>query len=278
MSTTNSVGSGQTTEGKQADFRSFIALHVGIVDRITWVRDRQRTSPYTYIDTNAGPGIYEGLTGSPLHFLDAIEKTSMPYQAIFIEREKDNAIELTRLVNQRRLRYPPEILNVCNQTALLDYVKDNHPPTYGMLYHDPNGVPSFDLLAEVSQSPSFRIMDFMISLPANAIKRVRGAEKASNGYTDTKRFNDSIKLINKTTWIIRRPQGKWQWTFIIGSNWPKFPDWGKRGFYRLDSEDGQAILHNLTYTDEERDAMSGQISFFDLPELQTHRIEIIRNI
>lgn len=273
----NGAGYGDTTQGKQDDFRDMIALHINIVDRITEAKENQWRRRYTYIDTNAGPGFYKGLTGSPLHFLDEIEKTTIPYKAIFVEKEIVNAQSLDQIIQQRSLRHPPTIINDCNENALRSYVRENQQATYGMIYHDPNGEPSFDLLAEVSKSPSIRIMDIMISVGACLIKRKRGEEKSRKGYTDIVRFNDGISTINKTTWIIRKPQGSKQWTFAIGSNWSNFPDWKKRGFYRLDSEMGQAILHELTYTDEERNAMSGQQSFFDLPELQTHPTEHTKN-
>ena len=124
-------------------------------------------------------------------------------------------------------------------------------------------MPDFDLLAELSKKPAFKYIDFVVYLSATNIKRVRRFEQATGRDAKVKLLTDYMKSIDKSTWIIRKPMGKHQWTFAIGSNWVKFPDWEKRGFYRIDSDEGKSMLERLTYTDGEIDNMSGQMSFFN---------------
>jgi hypothetical protein len=124
-------------------------------------------------------------------------------------------------------------------------------------------MPNFDLLSEISRNPCFQHIDFVIYLGATTIKRVRRAEEATGRDTKAKLLTDYLRSINKTTWIVRKPTGKNQWTFAIGSNWVNFPKWQKHGFYKIDSEEGESVLRRLTYTGGEIDNMSGQMSFFN---------------
>jgi hypothetical protein len=63
---------------------------------------------------------------------------------------------------------------------------------------------------------------------------------------------DYIKSIDKKCWIVRKPETQWQWTFLIGSNWVKFPEWKKERFYNLESKEGKEIMERVMYTEEEQ--------------------------
>lgn len=266
----NGVGYGDHSADKQDDFRSLLSLHVDLVDKMTGESDKQWKRYYTYIDMNAGPGCYNGLIGSPLVFLDKIEQTSIPYRGIFIEQEMVNARELGLHVLNRQLRGYVAVLNG-NHDAILrgGFAPDGFAfdrPTFGLLYHDPSGsVPAFDLLAAISRRPEYKFMEFMIYLSATNIKRVRRCDETKDRAAKVKLLTEYLQAINKSTWLIRKPQGKHQWTFAIGSDWKRFPDWKSRGFYRVDSPEGQDTLKHLTYTTDELDAMSGQLNFFNQP-------------
>jgi three-Cys-motif partner protein len=279
MPSVNGFGYGPHSDAKQDDFRSFLSLHIEIVDRITEGQEWKRK--YTFIDMNAGPGYFDKkakkpvtspnddtMTGSPIYFLDEIEKTTIRYRAIFIEREKVNSDNLQQIIDQRTLRSAPKIANDDHVNFLKNHIMSYTDKTYGLLYHDPTGeVPHFDLLAEASRAPAFGYVDFMIYLSANSIKRVRRMQEAMNQEAKVKLLTDYLKAIKKKIWIIRKPKGNEQWTFALGSNWDNFPDWKKRGFHRIDSRAGEEILESLTYTDKELAARSGQQSLFDLPEM-----------
>ena len=42
-------------------------------------------------------------------------------------------------------------------------------------------------------------------------------------------------------------------TFMLGTNWKKFPEWKKEGFYRIDTEEGQRVFRRLNWTAGERE-------------------------
>ena len=278
MPLVNGVGYGDNSADKQNDFRSLLSLHVDVVNRITSKPNRAWTRFYSYVDMNAGPGIYNGLTGSPIIFLNSIERTSIPYRGFFIERESINAASLEAIVCNRQLRGSVAVVNNDHAIALRSNLLTGRP-TYGLVYHDPSGsIPDFDLLAQISRCQAFKYMEFMVYLSATNIKRVRRMEEEKDGGAKVKLLTTYLQGINKSTWIIRKPQGKHQWTFVLGSNWKRFPEWESRGFYRIDSPQGQGILKNLTYTGEELDAMSGQLNFFDQPGPETNHTVTMGNI
>lgn len=285
----NGVGYGDHTADKQNDFKSLLSLHIDIVDGITSKAGKQWQREYTYIDMNAGPGIYNGHIGSPIAFLDKIEKTDIAYSAHFIEMVKSNADTLQDIVRCRDLHGATKVINDDHVNAMksLSLLK----ATYGMVYHDPSGsIPDFDLLSEVSKRSQFRYMDFMVYLSATNIKRVRRFEQATGADAKAKLLTDYLQSVNKKTWIIRKPNGKHQWTFVIGSDWKDFPAWKSRGFYRVDSDEGQSILKFLTYTASELNSMSGQMSldciqtemkqtsFFSLPAPKMESIATTKSI
>ena len=259
----NGVGYGDHTQQKQDDFRGMLSLHINIVDGITQRPGNAWQRYYNYIDMNAGPGNQNGIVGSPILFLNQIERTTIPYQATFIEREPCNVEKLQSAINSKTWRGNVLVVNNDHAVALHNGTAPQRS-THGMIYHDPSGsVPDFDLLAELSKKPAFKYIDFVVYLSATNIKRVRRFEQATGRDAKVKLLTDYMKSIDKSTWIIRKPMGKHQWTFAIGSNWVKFPDWEKRGFYRIDSDEGKSMLERLTYTDGEIDNMSGQMSFFN---------------
>jgi len=249
MPTINGVGFGDHSQDKQDDFRRMIRFHLGLVDHIEQQWNDRR---YTYIDMNAGPGQYEGITGSPLIFLDECVKIGIPYDATFIELDEINANAL-----RYHIKADVTVTNSDHALALRSY--RNQPPLgLGLLYHDPTGVvPAFDLLAEVSRYPSLKKIDFMIYLSATNIKRVRLASQTD----DVKCLDTYLEAIDKRVWIVRKPRGKEQWTFVIGSNWGDFPDWKKRQFYSVFSPEGKNILDRLTYTETELSKVNGQQVF-----------------
>ena len=108
--------------------------------------------------------------------------------------------------------------------------------SYGLLYHDPNGCINEKMLSNFFRKNETKHLDCLINCSATAIKR---------NYFSNKSLLIRLKEINKERWLIRKPIGRWQWTFIIGTNWNAFPDLKKLGFYYLDSEEGQLIFSRL---------------------------------
>lgn len=261
----NGVGYGDHTQQKQDDFQGLLSLHISVVDGITSKPGKAWQRYYNYIDMNAGPGNQNGIVGSPILFLNRIEQTTIHYQATFIEREQCNAEKLQQLISVRSWHGGIKVVNNDHAMALRNGASPQKS-TYGMIYHDPSGsVPDFTLLAELSTRPEFKFIDFVVYLSATNIKRVRRFEQVTGRDAKVKLLTDYLRSINKSTWIIRKPVGRHQWTFAIGSNWVSFPEWKKRGFYQIDTPEGKSMLERLTYTDGELDDMSGQMSFFNQP-------------
>lgn len=263
MPMVNGVGYGDHTLQKQDDFRGLLSLHISIVDGITGKPGNAWQRYYNYIDMNAGAGDQNGIPGSPILFLNQIERTTIPYQATLIEREQCNAEKLQTAINSGQWRGGIKVVNNDHAVALRNGAAPGKS-THGIIYHDPSGtVPDFDLLAELSKKPAFQRIDFVVYLSATNIKRVRRFEQVTGRDAKVKLLTDYLKAINKSTWIIRKPMGRHQWTFAIGSNWVNFPAWEKRGFYKIDTPEGKSMLERLTYTDGELDDMSGQMSFLN---------------
>lgn len=246
----NGYGESAETIHKLDQIRGLFKMHIGICAGKPWARD------YRYIDTNAGPGLAPGCqkSGSPLIFLE--ESTlvgDFRYHACLVERDPGMADALRDRVHVYeegcRARFGPYETILIEQGDHSDvvpmYIHHLHGSPAGLLFHDPNGVPSFAMLAELSKMRQTQRIDFMIYLTAAGIKRPNGW-KANRGRPDTT-LADGIAMIQKKVWVIRRPRTNHQWTFLIGTNWDSFPVWSRKGFVRLDSMEGQIILRDLTY-------------------------------
>lgn len=232
-------GYGPQTARKQEDFRGLIRLHLEICQGI-FTRNLSNHH-YHYIDANAGSGQYEGHTGSPLIFLEEIKKRSMLFDAYFLEINPSNCSALRSLV-----RTEPNVQVIeGDHHETLPNVALRPPPSLGLIYCDPNGTaPPFDILANLSQKPAYQKMDVLMYLSASNIKRV------SNAFS-RRRLKDLMAPIAKKHWLVRTPADKHEWTFILGTNWTKFPAWHRAGFYGLDSEQGNTILEYLHCTKKE---------------------------
>lgn len=237
------IGQSEWTFNKQEDFRSVIRMNI----RLTIAGKNGWAAPfYRYFDLNAGCGQYNGIVGSPLIFMQEAESLEVDYKAILIEKETENCMKLKDISSGFNGHI--EIANMDH----VDYFSNWRPiDSYmgklrGAIYHDPNGMPSFDLLADISRMKDFRHIDMIVYLSATTVKRVRGA--FPNRY---KALLDSLKIIDKPFWKVRFPKGHQQWTFLIGTRWDKYPDWANRGFHDLRSPNGKEIIEKLSLTAKE---------------------------
>lgn len=235
----NGYGESAETAYKLEQLRGLLEMHVAICDGKRWCPD------YRYIDMNAGPGIAPELkmSGSPLIFLETASRArALPYHALLVEKDRDFAEELRGRV---KLFRHVQVEHGDHAAIVPAYVGGLRRKPTGLLFHDPNGVPSFETLATVARLPKADRLDMLIYLTAAGLKRPNGW-KAKRGRPDTT-LKEGLAGIAKSTWLIRRPRGQWEWTFIIGSNWVDFPVWRRAGFVLLDSVEGQLILERLTW-------------------------------
>jgi len=260
----NGYGSSEQTREKLECFDKLITMHLRIGDALC----KPGKDRYLYVDMNAGPGVVPdmGIYGSPLLFLNAVPPT-LSYDAFFIENHPGRAQSLTQAVAAYGddERFDPHV-SICRGDHLAiapRIVATQRGTPVGMVYHDPNGEPSFDTLIAMSHLPQAHRLDFVIYFGATSIKRANGMRQVKaladpNMYIESRvtPLVESLSRIAKRHWIVQQPLGKWNWTYVIGTNWADFPTWRKAGFHAVNTEQGQEILDRLTSTKEERAARS----------------------
>lgn len=96
-------------------------------------------------------------------------------------------------------------------------------------------------------------LDILLYVSANNIKRIAGARRLQppEGAKDTPCLVDRLESIQKRDWIIRTLRDKFQYTFLVGTNFKGPFDWRGRGFYDVKSSQGQHILDKANYTKEQ---------------------------
>ena len=241
---TNGIGWSECTADKESGLGQLLGLHMEICQAIL------RKHPYFprdyyYFDITAGSGSNDGANcyGSPVVFLQEAARRGLQYQATFIEKDSINSANLGKALWSYSGNH--SILN-CNHQDVLATLIDGVPKSaFGMIYVDPNGEPPFGLLSDVSRLEPCKRMDMLVYASASTVKRRRTVHGG-------KSLVEHMESIDKRYWLIRDHQSKFQWTFLLGTNWVEFPSWETRGFYRLQSEKGREILDELNWTKRER--------------------------
>lgn len=240
------------TPDKQDGFSKYLALHIEIVRHVF---DRARPSGWTpafrryvYIDTHCGSGDAGPYgPGSPLLFLETIDRAGLDFEAHFVDCVPANIAALRARVAERSNVHIHEADNIEAVPAIVASIPAD---AYGLLYMDPFGVPNIDLLEYVSaRLPK---VDLLVRVPTRAIKRVRNAHHRDSYLVDI------ITRSKKERWLIRGtlPGDNFDWTFLFGTNYTEWNEWRKERFYRTDSPDGRRILTALNYTEAEQNALT----------------------
>lgn len=244
------------TEAKEADFRGILRMHVTVCKGIA---KRRNAPPYLYADLYAGPGHLEfkgrRFLGSPLIAQDLLTQAAIPYEAIHFEKDPAVAAQLaealwvpTSLVDLPNSETAP-IYNVPFEDGFKCWLDQagRQPDRYGLVYADPikDEIPHELLNKAAHLMPK---VDLLSYVSATQYKRRRGGDLRRNGITDMPLLSDHVGAVDKRIALIRKPAGPWQFTFVLWSNWVNMPDWQRRGFYRLDSDEGRRILEELDLT------------------------------
>jgi three-Cys-motif partner protein len=255
-------GQGRHTSEKQYGLRKVLSQWLSIIDCIKskagngyYSSDMREIAKkdILYVDMNSGSGWNEEVNcvGSPLLFLEEAAKHDFGKSVHFIEENPESVTSLSE-----RLRiggFDNFGIWGGNHNDVLPDILQNAGKRYGLIYHDPNGLPSFDLLRDVSNSPNFRFVDVLIRISGTNYKRIRNGTKAVSSTIRYPNLKEQLKSINKKEWIIRdimddEMPDPYQWTFLLGTNWTKYPDWERQKFYKISSSKGAAILNRVTYT------------------------------
>jgi three-Cys-motif partner protein len=253
MPVINGVGFSDSTDAKQKHFGIIIKTHLKATCHGILNKYQQTTNnPYLYFNMESGPGVYNGAVGSPIIFMDEAAKyESNQFDIFLFEKNPANCDALQNNINIRK--YPSnlnvQILTSDSSVDILNHVPANGYPRYGLVYSDPTGtVPPFDTLGQISNIRQCARLDFLINFAATTIKRVRGSHLCHQ----TQSLKDHLSAINKKHWMVRDPQSKHQWSFVIGSNWADFPAFKNQGFHPVNSIAGKMILDYLNYTKNEK--------------------------
>ena len=235
------IGHGEFTETKHAQLEGFLKWHAMMGASIM----RSHGGEYHYIDLNAGKG-----EGSPRIALDAIRPLIPSARFLFCEMNPGNVKALEALYG-----HEPKVTIKPGDHAItaLKYVASLTGFLNGVLFHDPNGVPNWEMLRQLSNMPQLHRIEFVVYVTATGLKRKRSAVGGDS-------LTESMARIKKKYWLVRSPQGNHQWTFLVGTNWKDFQGWQKQRFYRTETEIGRSILGKLSLTsDERRDKYQGRL-------------------
>ena len=232
------------------------------------------SNPVLYVDMNAGCGWNHEVDcpGSPLIFLDARKNHDFSMSCYFIEKDLAAWQELSQRLGPKKhwatrdgMQLTPPDPDHLFWTYNTDHeeivpILVNQNMSYGLLYHDPNSNPNFDLFRRITTSPKSRFVDILIRISGTAYKRQsKGVTNfgLKNGHDHLigkyPSLREQLKSIKKREWIIREiEQGdKHQWTFLLGTNWTDFKAWESKGFFNIKSVKGTEILNKVTYTKKE---------------------------
>ena len=252
----------EETEAKEQDFAGLVAMHMRICKSIL---GRFDGPPYLYVDCHAGPGHLKhgdrSFPGSPLIARQAASEAGIPYEPVHFEQDKNVAVRL-----QEALRYSaPVVVDSCEQ-GLPRWLSSCSQPRsrFGLVYADPIGkeIPVGLLCAVAQALPK---VDILAYISATAYKR-RNGNKRYRGVPLGPRLLDDITAVqkeDKPTVLIRKPAGDQQWTFVLWSQWRKFPEWERRGFHKLDTETGRSIVNYVNYTPDELQQLTQPALFWE---------------
>jgi len=256
MPKVNGVGYSESTMNKQFVLKKILEKHLYAVDYIF----RSKTGyfyrkNYLYIDATCGNGSYKCdiksnqnkiIKGSPLIFLDTLKKVinMIGYtDCYFIDK---NITSLEELKKQIYICLSDKVKIIEGDYSLkIPSIIEKHHNYFGLIYFDPNGIVDLDFIIELSKQKNMKKIDILFNYNGTAFKRKKTMLKLDE------RFIDYFKEIKKLNWYISEPSGKWQWSFLFGTNTTKIRLPKSYGFHNVTSHNGKLILRKLNYTKDE---------------------------
>lgn len=266
----SSIGCSPHTNFKQKEFEKYLKLHIRIVEQA--ITKRNKRWPYNYFDLTAGSGYYipnedgigvpvspdnleendNWIKGSPIITSELVKRSDLNLNATFFEKDEKSFRNLKKHCKNQDIQarlfqdnWEKELESILRE----DYRKYEKIPRFGLIYIDPNGMPTFDKLGEITELEASQFLDLMIHISATNEKRTRRVY--NDRFYELKRYID--EELDKDNWIIKKftDNKNFQWCFFIGSNGP-LGKWKSEGFYSLDDSDGKAILDQVNYTQDEK--------------------------
>jgi hypothetical protein len=257
------VGCSDQTAIKQQEFAAIVRLNVALVHNINVGRQLRGQKPYPYVglDPTSGPGGY--IWQPPLGPLQTIIGTSLRsaltchegdlqggYRLGFIEREqawvtclKERLEEMARAgkVDLERI----EVSHGRYQDLAVDWVLRNVPRhgARGLIAPDPNGEFSFDTLKALGELPHLKCVDFALHVSAAVLKW-----RHNQGAVP---LPDAMAACRKDNWFVGPVTKNWQWAWLFGCNWDRYPELRQIGLVSWTSPEGQDRLVRLCETHEQ---------------------------
>lgn len=212
------------------------------------------TAPFLLADLFAGPGVDDdGDTGSPLILLDAATAHLAAVECWLFENHalRGSRLEMTVYGMPGPAQVRPIVFVADCQgafpPAMADMIRRHRASkVYGLLYADPTGEMPWTLIADAAAR--LPRVDILLSLQATTVKRLHGVWPESKPSLEA-----ALGGIAKTHWLVRELHGPYQWTFLLGTNYPGYARWGMKriGLVPVDSADGQRIIERAYLTADE---------------------------
>lgn len=227
-----------------------IEMHLSIT-RAVLNKNQYFLQTYRYIDATAGKGSTpDGTTGSPIIFLDKIEKFKINYRADFIECNDVNINDLQAAVGLKILDHQRNSPNLhfhhdSYEIAIPKLFPTKNEMELGLVFVDPSGdMPDFETLGYIAEIRPR--MDILMYVSAANIKRLHKNTQ--------KLLSDYMATVGKKHWLIRKPiiGDKHQWTFLLGSSADIFSKYKSIDFLKLESADAQTIWPKLNLSAKQR--------------------------
>lgn len=240
--------SSENTYHKMEGFRFIVDWHHRIADAVMAKHDWCKRS-YLYIDLYAGPGVYVDDSnyrgdGSPLIALKILHASRKRYEALLFNNDQSEFETLRESVG---VGYNADLICDDNRNVL-DYLTCAQDQL-GLAYFDPNTV-RFDVDLGMALSQCLPRLDLLFYFSASAEKRVRLSRGVPVGEGES--LSELMTRVQKDKWFVRAPfGGKFQYSFLLGTNARSIGDWKAMGWYDVDSPEGITILTKMNYTREE---------------------------
>lgn len=229
------------TREKHEQLRGLFKMYVPIVESGYHYKGWQR---FVYFDLYAGPGRYDhGASGSPLLAAHAFHDYPWCVAMHCFEEDFDTYKQLTAST----AAFDKLIAHwTRNEDGIdLESVRTIASDTYGICFSDPNcghSDSAFGPLEVLRKVAAYwPRVDIVCYLSAANIKRIRSAHGGEH-------LIDQLRSVGKSEIRIRKPSGRHQWTFVLLTNWPQFPEWKRVGWVRLESPQGLSYLERLDET------------------------------
>jgi three-Cys-motif partner protein len=263
VTSADGMGLGQQSAQKFEDFRgvAHIVVNKAFGALRKWPSWRR---PFSWVDLTSGPGLDpypDGSTieGTPIigmdELRDARSRLNVPFEAWFFEQHVARCDDLEYELRHRYGAPIPQgdyqVLNGDARLCLEQLTSSGQlQGTLGAFVYDPTEQVDLDFLADIASTPSWKRYDLLVYVSAASIKRPRNLP--ANYQTDRRTLIQRLQTIPKQKWIVRRPSGPSEWSWFVGTNDSKFPEWPQHGFFDVTLSDGKRILDQLNLTHEER--------------------------